>query len=87
MMAENDIIELPEPASAAVDFVSAEDKRYFEDHPLARHYDRRPFPEELWPGNTPARGWMVRVYQIEPGVRFRVPYPEGGRPAKDIVKK
>ena len=79
---KDDIIKIPEPASSIVDFESQEDRRHFEDHPLAKFYDRLPHPLELWQQNIPAKGWMIRVFQITPGFRIRCPYPEGGQPDK-----
>jgi hypothetical protein len=84
-MAGDDFTRSPEPAGSIVDFVSQEDRRYFEEHPQARFYDRAPHPLELWPQSIPAKGWMIRVYQITPGFRMRLPYPEGGQPAKNAV--
>lgn len=88
---DKDYIEIPEPARSTIDFVCEEDRRYFEDHPKAKHYDRRPLPEEFYPvGKTPAKGWMIRVYQLAPGVRIRALYPEGGKLEKStlaLVKK
>jgi hypothetical protein len=69
-----------------VDFVTMEDRRYFEEHPQARFYDRSPHPLELWPEEIPAKGWLIRVYQIEPGARLRVPYPEGGKPCQSALR-
>ena len=84
-MAGDDFTRIPEPAGSIVDFVSQEDRRYFEEHLQARFYDRYPHPLELWPQNIPAKGWMIRVYQIKPGFRVRLPYPEGGQPEKKMV--
>ncbi len=85
-MAGEDVIQIPVPARSVVDFVTEEDRRYFEDHPQARFYDRAPHPLELWPTTAPAKGWLVRVYQIVPGFRLRCPYREGGRPDSRTVK-
>lgn len=81
-----DFIKLPGNVGSIIDFVTEEDRRYFEDHPQARSYDRAPHPLELWPGDIPAKGWIIRVFQIEPGARLRVPYPEGGKPDKAALK-
>ena len=83
-MAEN-VIEVPEPARSIIDFVCDEDRRYFEDHPQARFYDRALHPSELWPWTIPPKGVVVRVYQIVPGVRMRATYPEGGEPDKQTI--
>ena len=49
-------IQMPEPEASNLEFVTSEDRRYFEDHPQARFYDRAPHPSELeaWPLNE---GW------------------------------
>ncbi len=56
---------LPEPSSAIVEAVTAQDRVYFEQHPGALSY----VPGEL-PGTCPP-GTLVRVIQIMPGVRVR----------------
>jgi hypothetical protein len=67
-----DPIKLPDYIGKQVDFVCDEDKRYFEDHPKAKYYDRKAMPLEL-----PMSGdFMVRVFQIVPGARIRYPYPD-----------
>ncbi len=60
---------LPEPSGAIVEAVTAQDRRYFEQHPGALSYVRPYVPGEL-PGTCPP-GTLVRVIQIMPGVRVR----------------
>jgi len=86
-MAGADPAYMPEEVSSAIDFVSNEDRRYFEAHPTAKYYDRSPHPLEFWPGRTDTKNMLVRVFQITPGYRIRCPYPEGGRPNKRKLKK
>jgi len=86
LMATEEVIEMPEPARSGVDFVSKEDRRYFEDHPQARFYDRAPHPLEFWPGMISTKNALVRVFQIIPGFRIRCSYPEGSQPDRKTMQ-
>jgi hypothetical protein len=68
-------IKLPEYIGKQVDFVCDEDRRYFEDHPKAKYYDRKAMPLELSPMED-GKNAMIRVFQIVPGARVRYPYPD-----------
>lgn len=79
--------EPPSHIASVIDFVNDEDRRYFEDHPNAPYYDRRFHPLEVWPLIAPAGAWSVRVFQICPGVRIRVPFREGGQPERAHLRR
>jgi hypothetical protein len=57
-----------------VDEVSARDRVYFEQHPEASSYVRPYVPGELL-GQPVPPGTLIRVHQLEPGVRLREPLP------------
>lgn len=58
----------------AIEYACDLDRAYFKDHPGAAEYVRAAVDHEVCvPGGPCLRASRVRVIQVEPGVRLRIP--------------
>jgi hypothetical protein len=60
----------PEPFGSLIERITADDRRWFEEHSLADERIRRYAPGERWPLRYPDT-CRVLVVQIKPGFRMR----------------
>lgn len=77
IIADKDGVVLLDPYTGeVVDFLSEQDKQYFESHPNEEYYDRAAHPSEFpKEAKVPVNSNVyVRVFNVIPGLRMRTPW-------------